>query len=136
MEHNAACREHDSLARVLRLDIDPSTFKPDNVRQAALAPLIRKAIDMDPAQAPLMIKTLKNYLKTFDNCGDDFEKMDKYMPYRIPNCGYWISSFFIRWGMDITLSKSGYEPIRQYDIAMGNVLGLTNDYFSWNVEKD
>ena len=38
--------------------------------------------------------------------------------------------------MGITLSEDDYEYIRQYDTAMGNVLGLTNDYFSWNVEKD
>lgn len=38
--------------------------------------------------------------------------------------------------MGMTLSAADYESIRQYDTAMGNVLGLTNDYFSWNVEKD
>ncbi|KAK2872114.1 hypothetical protein FQN49_002557 [Arthroderma sp. PD_2] len=121
MEHSAACREHDNLAKAICLDIDPSTFKPDNVRQGVLAGLLRRAIDMDPVQAPLMIEMLKNYLKTFDNCNDDFETMEEYMPYRIPNCGY---------------CKADYESIKEYDVAMGNVLGLTNDYFSWNVEKD
>lgn len=47
-----------------------------------------------------------------------------------------MSSYFIRWGMGIALSDEDYESIRAYDIAMGNVLGLTNDYFSWNIEKD
>lgn len=47
-----------------------------------------------------------------------------------------MSSYFIRWGMDMTLSEEEYASIEQFDIAMGNVLGLTNDYFSWNIEKD
>lgn len=47
-----------------------------------------------------------------------------------------MSSYFIRWGMDMTLSEEDYASIEQFDIAMGNVLGLTNDYFSWNIEKD
>jgi hypothetical protein len=47
-----------------------------------------------------------------------------------------MSSYFIRWGMNMTLSDEDYASIEQYDIVMGNVLGLTNDYFSWNVEKD
>lgn len=47
-----------------------------------------------------------------------------------------MSSYFIRWGMGIAMSDEDYESIRAYDVALGNVLGLTNDYFSWNIEKD
>lgn len=36
----------------------------------------------------------------------------------------------------MTLSEEDYASIEQFDIAMGNVLGLTNDFFSWNIEKD
>lgn len=38
--------------------------------------------------------------------------------------------------MGLVLSDSEYESIREYDFTMGNILGLTNDYFSWQVEKD
>ena len=38
--------------------------------------------------------------------------------------------------MDMALSDNDYASIEQYDIAMGNVLGLTNDYFIWEIEKD
>ncbi|PWY80449.1 terpenoid synthase [Aspergillus sclerotioniger CBS 115572] len=91
---------------------------------------------MDPEKAPAMIEMLKTYLATFDNIGGDFTRMEEYMPHRIANCGYWMSSYFIRWGMGMALSDEDYASIEQYDIAMGNVLGLTNDYFSWNVERD
>jgi hypothetical protein len=47
-----------------------------------------------------------------------------------------MSSYFIRWGMDTTLTDEEYESIKEYDTTMGAVLGLTNDYFSWHVEKD
>ncbi|KAJ5789033.1 uncharacterized protein N7518_006044 [Penicillium psychrosexuale] len=136
MDHISACREHDELAKVLQIDIDPSIFEAGNVRQKALAVVLRKAIDIDPKQAPDMIEMLRKYLATFDNIGGDFTRMEEYMPYRISNCGYWMSSYFIRWGMDMTLSEEDYASIEQFDIAMGNVLGLTNDYFSWNIEKD
>jgi hypothetical protein len=59
------------------------------LRQKALAVVLRKAIDIDPEQAPAMIEMLKNYLATFDNIGGDFTRMEEYMPYRIANCGYW-----------------------------------------------
>lgn len=38
--------------------------------------------------------------------------------------------------MGITMSEEDYKSIEQFDIAMGNILGLTNDYFSWHVEKN
>jgi hypothetical protein len=59
------------------------------VRHKNLAQELRKAIDMDPVQAPAMVEMLKTYLSTFDNLDDDFTRMEEYMPYRIANCGYW-----------------------------------------------
>ncbi|KAJ5909090.1 hypothetical protein N7495_001772, partial [Penicillium taxi] len=138
LDHKAACREHADLAIVLRLDIDPTApgLESINLRQKVLAGVLRKAIDIDLSQAPAMIDMLKTYLATFDSVGSDFTRMDEYMPYRISNCGYWMSSYFVRWGMGMTLSDEDYASIEQYDTAMGNVLGLTNDFFSWNIEKD
>ncbi|KAJ5631944.1 hypothetical protein N7490_008283 [Penicillium lividum] len=136
LSYTVACEEHDKLAKVLRIDIDPSTLMWENPRQRALSKILRKAIDIDEKQAFSMIKMLKTYLATFDNIDGDFIRMESYMPYRIANCGYWMSSYFIRWGMSMDLSTEEYTSIEQYDIAMGNVLGLTNDYFSWNIEKD
>ncbi|CCD54927.1 BcSTC5, similar to sesquiterpene cyclase [Botrytis cinerea T4] len=131
-----AMEQHELLKKVLTTDIDSKTFEFQNDRQVLLANILQKAIQMDPEAAPTMIQTLRNYLDTFDNRDDDFDTMSDYMPYRIANCGYWISSYFIRWGMGTVLSEEDYKSIREYDITMGNILGLTNDYFSWHVEKD
>lgn len=38
--------------------------------------------------------------------------------------------------MGLTLDAEDLEKIRDFDYSMGVVLGLTNDYFSWAVEKD
>ncbi|KAI2853848.1 hypothetical protein CBS147343_8656 [Aspergillus niger] len=95
-----------------------------------------KACGVDPASAPAVVKVLTNYLRTFDASDEDFTTMDKYNPYRVANCGYWISSFFIRWGMDLTLTDAEYAQIASFDFSMGIILGLTNDYYSWAVEKD
>ncbi|ESZ89580.1 hypothetical protein SBOR_10034 [Sclerotinia borealis F-4128] len=128
--------QYEVLKDVIRLDIEPKDFKAQNPRQVLLANLLGKAIQMDPEAAPSMVQTLRNYLETFDHCDDDFDKMSKYVPYRIGNCGYWIFSYFIRWGMGTFLTSEEYDSILEYDVTMGNILGLTNDYFSWNIEKD
>ncbi|POR31036.1 Terpene synthase [Tolypocladium paradoxum] len=135
MTDEEACREHDVLREVLRLDVDPSSLNPKNKRQKTLASVIRQAIDIDPTRAAGMLEVVTGFLDAVDSKDDDFNCMEDYEAYRIANCGYWMSSYFIRWGMDITLDDDDYESIQQYDTVMGNVLGLTNDYFSWNVEK-
>jgi hypothetical protein len=83
--------EHKILAEVLRPNIDPTKIIPKNARQKLLAEVVRKAIDMDPDAAPAMLKILTTYLLTFDNTDEEFNDIDKYIPFRIPNCGYWLA---------------------------------------------
>lgn len=47
-----------------------------------------------------------------------------------------MTSFFIHWGMTTFLSDEEYESIREYELTMEIILGLTNDYFSWKIETD
>ena len=35
----------------------------------------------------------------------------------------------------MTLTQEDYNSVREFDLTMGKILGLTNDYFSWNVEQ-
>lgn len=73
---------------MLRTDIDPATLQAKNIRQKLMAQVLREGIDIDPEAAPVMIRTLLDYIMTFDNCDDDFDDLAEYMPYRILNCGY------------------------------------------------
>lgn len=38
--------------------------------------------------------------------------------------------------MTTFLSDEEYESIREYELTMEIILGLTNDYFSWKIETD
>ncbi len=89
LDFNSAMNEHKILAEVLRLDIDPTTMIPKNARQKLLAELVRNAIDMDIEAAPAMLEMLNTYLLSFDNTDEEFNDIEKYIPFRIPNCGYW-----------------------------------------------
>ncbi|KFY02838.1 hypothetical protein V490_00386 [Pseudogymnoascus sp. VKM F-3557] len=130
LDHTSACKEHDGLAQMLRLDIEPSSK-----RQKAFQDVIKRAVDMDPAMATSLTTVIRQYLKTSDLENVDFRLMKDYIPYRINHSGYWMSSYFIRWGMGLTLTTEEYDSVRNFDVAMGNILGLTNDYFSWFVEE-
>jgi hypothetical protein len=92
LDLNAAMNEHKFLAEVLRLAIDPPTLIPKNAKQKVLAEVLRKAIGMDPDAALAMLKILTTYLLTFDNTAEEFDDIEKYIPLRIPNSGYWLVS--------------------------------------------
>ncbi|KAE8136791.1 terpenoid synthase [Aspergillus pseudotamarii] len=137
LEHKEACIKHDILIDAMdpeKLANAPAgTF---NALETLFGLHVQKASAMDPDAAEKMVEVLTNYLKTFDSSDEEFVSMEKYNPYRVANSGYWISSYFIRWGMGLVLSDVEYELLRDFDFSLGVILGLTNDYFSWNVEKD
>ncbi|KAG9252302.1 isoprenoid synthase domain-containing protein [Emericellopsis atlantica] len=135
LDHSIAMKEHELLAQMLTVDIDPSTFAAVNRRQSALARILRLAIDMDPAQGPALVKTLQTYLEAYDSTSVNFDKFEEYSAFRILNSGYAMSSFLMRWGMGFDLSEE-YAQVKEYDMAIASAAGLTNDYFSWNVEKN
>ncbi|KAI6785042.1 Terpenoid synthase [Emericellopsis cladophorae] len=136
LDHSIAMKEHELLAQVLTVHIDPSTFVAVNRRQSALARILRLAIDMDPAQGPALVKTLQTYLAAYDSTSVNFDKFEEYSAFRILNSGYAMSSFLMRWGMGFQLSEEEYAQVKEYDMAIASAAGLTNDYFSWNVEKN
>ncbi|KNG81121.1 hypothetical protein ANOM_011429 [Aspergillus nomiae NRRL 13137] len=137
LEHKEACIKHDILIDAMDpeklMNAPAGTF---NSREALFGLHVQRASAMDPDAAATLVEVLSDYLRTFDSSDEDFVSMEKYNPYRVANSGYWISSYFIRWGMGLVLTDAEYELVRDFDFSMGVILGLTNDYYSWNVEKN
>lgn len=83
--------KHDILIEAMSFEnlikADISYF---NSREMLFGLLVQKACGVDPASAPAVVKVLTNYLRTFDASDEDFRTMDKYNPYRVANCGYWL----------------------------------------------
>ncbi|PYI00107.1 terpenoid synthase [Aspergillus ellipticus CBS 707.79] len=137
LTHTKAMVKHQILMEAMELDkLVSAPIGYFNQRELFFGLAVQKAVKMDPESGSKMISVLSNYLLTFDDSAEDFATMDEYNPYRVGNCGYWISSYFIRWGLGFDLTDSEYELIREFDFSMGIILGLTNDYFSWSIEKD
>ena len=60
-----------------------------NARETIFGLLVQKASAMDLKAAPKMVDVLSNYFQTFDSSNEEFVCMDKYIPYRVANSGYW-----------------------------------------------
>jgi len=43
---------------------------------------------LDPAGTPALLATLDRYLQEYDGSDEDYQTIEAYLPYRIPNAGY------------------------------------------------
>ncbi|KAI1438676.1 terpenoid synthase [Xylaria sp. CBS 124048] len=90
---------------------------------------------MDKQGAPQVLASLQAYLDNYDSQKTPFNTIQKYTEYRILNVGYGIMDSFMQWTMGIHLKEAETEAARSFYMSAGRVMGLTNDLYSWNVER-
>ncbi|KAL7949232.1 isoprenoid synthase domain-containing protein [Trichoderma barbatum] len=137
MDINKTNDAHTELIAVFRLaakggDIDMAQVA--NPKHMQLLGFLKKFIATDPEAALQVCVEYENYLKAVDSSDKEFVTMAEWVPYRIPNCGYWILMAIIRFAMDIRLTAEELESIHALELLIGEVAGLTNDFWSWEKE--
>ncbi|OTB07495.1 hypothetical protein M426DRAFT_267931 [Hypoxylon sp. CI-4A] len=90
---------------------------------------------IDKDGAPRVIGSLKSYLDNYDSQKTPFSTIAEYTEFRIVNVGFGIMESFMQWTLGIHLDQSKTELSRDYYFSCGRVMGLTNDLYSWKVER-
>ncbi|TGJ82847.1 hypothetical protein E0Z10_g5919 [Xylaria hypoxylon] len=90
---------------------------------------------MDKQGAPRVLASLKTYLDNYDSQKTPFNTIQKYTEYRILNVGYGIMDSFMQWTMGLQLNEAETDEAHNFYMSAGRVMGLTNDLYSWNVER-
>ncbi|KAI1179631.1 terpenoid synthase [Nemania sp. FL0916] len=90
---------------------------------------------MDKHGAPKVLGSLKEYLDNYDSQKTPFDTIQKYTEYRILNVGYGIMDSFMQWTMGLHLNEAETDEAHEFYMSAGRVMGLTNDLYSWNVER-
>ncbi|KAI0200612.1 terpenoid synthase [Astrocystis sublimbata] len=90
---------------------------------------------MDSKGAPRVLAALKAYLDNYDSQKTPFNTIQKYTEYRILNVGYGIMDAFMQWTMNLCLNEAETDEAHNFYMSAGRVMGLTNDLYSWNVER-
>ncbi|KAI1328612.1 terpenoid synthase [Xylariaceae sp. FL0255] len=90
---------------------------------------------MDERGAPAVLNALKSYLETYDSQKTPFNTIQKYTEYRILNVGFGIMDSFMLWTMGFELNEAETDDALKFRKSAGRVMGLTNDLYSWNVER-
>ncbi|KAF5386341.1 hypothetical protein D9757_006683 [Collybiopsis confluens] len=84
-----------------------------------------------------LLKTLDVSLHNRDSVDIEFESLERYIPYRKTNFDYEFVCQLIRWSSGIPLRLEGKEEVlaQKYEHSIGVIVGLSNDYFSWEMER-
>jgi hypothetical protein len=91
----------------------------------------------DPSSLKLL-ETLDTSLRNRDSVDSEFLTLEDYIPYRKVNFDYDFVCQLIRWATRLPLKFCQEEELlaSKYEHMIGVIVGLTNDYFSWEMEKN
>ncbi|KAI8624045.1 terpenoid synthase [Xylariaceae sp. FL1651] len=132
VEHEGAMQAHASVRDTL-IGAD----KPD--KKNMIANLFRdfgtRLNNMDKQGAPRVLASLKAYLDNYDSQKGPFNTIQKYTEYRILNVGFGIMESFMQWTLGLHLNEAETDEAHKFYMSAGRVMGLTNDLYSWNVER-
>ncbi|KAJ3774489.1 isoprenoid synthase domain-containing protein [Lentinula raphanica] len=132
-----ACREHSVLRQALNEDNDrdADSAQPVGLLKAFLRELRRELSSFDERGTPSLLKTLDDSLRDRDSDDSEFTTLAEYIPYRKTNFDYDFVCQLLRWAMDLPPAIQNNPLAKAYEHIIGVIVGLSNDYFSWDMER-
>ncbi|KAI3326520.1 terpenoid synthase [Xylariaceae sp. AK1471] len=132
LPHSSALQTHANLRNCL-------TGEREKTSQDVVVQLFgsfkSRLTRMDSKGAPALIDALRSYLDTYDSQDGPPPTLREYIEFRILNVGFGIMDIFMQWTMGIRLDKTEVVMSRNFYLSAGRVMALTNDLYSWEVER-
>ncbi|KAE9391130.1 terpenoid synthase [Gymnopus androsaceus JB14] len=135
-----ACREHCFLREALSDGYYQDEYEAEPIgRSRKFLRDIRTELlnDNDPSSL-VLLQTLDMSLEHRDSLDVEFLTLEDYIPYRKKNFDYEFVCQLVRWAMKIPMKFSPEKEllVSKYEHSIGVTAGLTNDYFSWEMERN
>ncbi|KAF9023565.1 hypothetical protein BDP27DRAFT_1249024 [Rhodocollybia butyracea] len=134
-----ACIEHAILRQALYKKYDENEYAGQLV--GGMTMFLRNirlelADQTDPENLALLA-ALDSSLHHRNSVVGEFEPLESYIPYRRTTSDYNFVCNLIRWTMKIPLQLGEREELlaRKHKHVVGVIASLTNDYFSWQMER-
>ncbi|KAF9074287.1 isoprenoid synthase domain-containing protein [Rhodocollybia butyracea] len=135
-----ACIEHAILRQALYKKYDENEYAGQVVggMKMFLRNIRLELADQNVPESQVLLAALDSSLHHRDSVEGEFETLDSYIPYRKTNFDYNFVCSLIRWAMKIPLQLGEKEELlaREYEHVVGIIASLTNDYFSWQMERE
>ncbi|KAF9257742.1 terpenoid synthase [Marasmius fiardii PR-910] len=143
--HGEAALEHVTVVQMLARDKDGTAQGKKNVMASIFRGLADRITALDSKRSPWIIGTLKRYFIEHDGNDKPYEDLEEYTIFRTLNVGFrlvkcfpepaTVMETFMQWNLDVYLSEEETKLTKDFYAASGRVMGLTNDYYSWEMEK-
>ncbi|KAJ7776604.1 isoprenoid synthase domain-containing protein, partial [Mycena maculata] len=134
LPHDVASKEHGTIKQLL-----DHTHNGKGPTEGAMTNVFRdvgaRMTVLDPKGAPYVLGTLKQYLAEYDGSSRTFDTLEEYLSFRTLNVGFRIMVSFMQWTLNVYLTSDETELCSAFYMAGGRVMAITNDYFSWRMEK-
>ncbi|KAJ7112765.1 isoprenoid synthase domain-containing protein [Mycena crocata] len=134
LPRDVASREHDIVTHLLENGTkvsSPDEYTISNILRDVAA----RVSALDPVHAPYVSNILKQTMREYDSCSLAFNTWEEGLHFGVLNVGFRMLDAFVQWTLDIYLTTKETEVSGAFYVSAGRTLGLTNDYFSWNMEK-
>ncbi|KAJ3807942.1 hypothetical protein F5876DRAFT_1040, partial [Lentinula aff. lateritia] len=120
-----ACIEHALLRQALYESYDDDQYGGRAVARMKnyLRELRMELTSLNDPFTPLLLKTLDTSLRDRDSNDSEFQTLADFV------CQ------LVRWAMNISPKVQENLLVRSYEHTVGVIVGLTNDYFSWEMER-
>ncbi|KAJ4297447.1 hypothetical protein N0V90_005338 [Kalmusia sp. IMI 367209] len=134
--HNKAVEVHAKLRDSLETDKVPEQPSRKMLIMGLFHEFAERLVCMDKEGASRVIDALKSYLKDYDSKKSSLPGIEEYTEFRIINVGFWIMESFMQWTLGICLTRAEQDICHEFCLSAGRAMGLTNDLYSWNVERN
>ncbi|EEB94016.1 hypothetical protein MPER_07251, partial [Moniliophthora perniciosa FA553] len=126
LPHGEAVIEHGILCETLRLGFVSQLT--ENTRPewlSFLSEIKEEMLFLDPIRSTSLLQTFEASLQARDSSAIEFDTIEEFV------------SQLILWAMALDLSPEDLDldVLPTYKYSIGIIVGLVNDYFSWNMEK-
>ncbi|KAF5386342.1 hypothetical protein D9757_006682 [Collybiopsis confluens] len=132
--------EHAILRQALyeRYDSDSYAGQVVGDMKAFLREMRKELVAQNDPESLRLLQTLDTSLHNRDSVDDEFRTLEDYIPFRKTNFDYEFVCQLLRWAMKVPLKLEAEEErlARQYEHLIGVIVGLTNDFFSWEMERE
>ncbi|KAJ3753760.1 isoprenoid synthase domain-containing protein [Lentinula raphanica] len=137
MPFEEACTAHSIIRQALtdKYDVDHNGAKAVGMMKNFLHNLCEELFGLDDPSTALLLKTLDRSLRDRDSDDSEFVTLAEYIPYRRTNFDHDFVCQLLRWGMNVKPEVQESPLLRTYELINGTIVGLTNDYFSWEMER-
>jgi hypothetical protein len=144
LPHDEAALEHATVKQMLAGDKNGATPGKKTLMTSIFRDARDRMMAIDPKGSPWMIGILRQYLTEYDGNDKTYNDIKEYVTFRTLNVGFgsvvlyslfWINyetyifsimSGFLQWTTDIYLNDEESEITKDFYIASGQVMALTN----------